>query len=113
MNFFPLDALKLVVAPSRRNNLLILGIKGDPRETWEDCEKKIYDLLEEKLEMDLSNNITIERGHHVGEKSSKKERAVVVQFSFYKDNVDILKNCKKKFTREDKHKHEQFSDCLS
>ena len=69
-------------------------------------------MLEEKLEMDLSNT-TIERAHHVGEKSSKKERAVLVQFSFYKDNIDIFKNCKKKFTRKDKHQREQFSDCLS
>ena len=40
---------------SRRSNLRILGIKEDPRESWEECENKIYDLLEEKLEMDTSN----------------------------------------------------------
>ena len=69
---------------SRRNNLRILGIKEDPRESWEECENKTYDLFEEKLEMDTSN-ITIERAHRVGEKSNDKERAIVVQFSFYKD----------------------------
>ena len=31
---------------SRRNNLRILGIKEDPQESWEECENKIYDLLE-------------------------------------------------------------------
>ena len=30
---------------SRRNNLGILGIKEDPRESWEESENKIYDLL--------------------------------------------------------------------
>ena len=29
---------------SRRNNLRKLGIKKDPREPWEECENKIYDL---------------------------------------------------------------------
>ena len=79
---------------SGRNNLRTLGIKKDPRESWEECESKIYDLLEEKLDMDTSNT-TIERAHRVGEKSNDKERAIVVQFSFYKDKINILRNCKK------------------
>ena len=45
---------------SRRNNLRILGIKEYLQGSWKECEKKIYDLLEEKLEMDTSN-ITIDR----------------------------------------------------
>ena len=65
---------------SRRNNLRILGNKEDPRETWKECENKIYDLLEEKLEMNTSH-ISIERAHRVGENSNDKERAIVVQFS--------------------------------
>ena len=40
-------------------------------------------------------DISIERTHRVGEKSSDKERAIVVQFSFYKDKINILRNCKK------------------
>ena len=79
---------------SRRNNLRILGIKEEPRESWEECEDKIYDLLEEKLEMDTSN-ITIELAYRIGEKSNDKESAIVVQLSFYKDKINILKNCKK------------------
>ena len=83
---------------SRRNNLRILGIKEDPRESWEECENKIFDLLEEKLEMETSN-ITIERAHRVGENSNDKERAKVVQFSFYKDKINILRNWKFKGTK--------------
>ena len=79
---------------SRRNNLRKLGIKEDPRESWEECENNIYDLLEEKLEIDTSS-ITIERAHRVGEKSKDKERAIAVQFSFYKDKINILRNCEK------------------
>ena len=44
--------------------------------------------------MDTSN-ITIERAHRVGEKSNSKERAIVVQFSFYKDKTNFFRNCKK------------------
>ena len=50
---------------SRRNNLRILGIKEAPRESWEKCGNKIYDLLEEKLEINTSN-VSTERVHRVG-----------------------------------------------
>ena len=36
----------------------------------------------------------MERMHHVGEKLKDKERAIVVQFSFYKDQINIIRNCK-------------------
>ena len=57
---------------SRRNNLRILGIKEDPKESWEKCENMIYDLLEEKLEMDTST-LSAEREHRVGEKPNDKK----------------------------------------
>ena len=79
---------------SRRNNLRILGVKEDPQKSWEECENKIYDLLEEKLEMNTSNK-NMERAHRAGKKSNNKERAMVVQFSFYKYKINILRNCKK------------------
>ena len=40
---------------SRQNNLRFQGIKEHENESWEDCENKIYDLLENKLEMDIEN----------------------------------------------------------
>ena len=49
------------------------------------------DLWPEKLELDTIN-ITIERVHRVGEKSSNKERAIVIQFSLYKYKINILRN---------------------
>ena len=64
------------------------------KELWGEWENKIYELLEEKLEMDTSN-ISMEKAHHVGEKSNDKERAIVVQFKFYKDKINIFKNRKK------------------
>ena len=41
--------------------------------------------------MDTSN-IIIERAHRVGQKSNDKERAIVVQFSFYKDKLIFSEN---------------------
>ena len=73
---------------SRRNNLRF------ENESWEDCENKIYDLLENKLEMDIEN-VVIERAHRTGKKNKNRSRPIVAQFSFYKDKMNILKNCKK------------------
>ena len=46
------------------------------------------------MEMDTSN-ITIEKAHRIGENSNDRERAILVQSSFYKDKINILRNCKK------------------
>ena len=79
---------------SRWNNLRFEGIKEHENESWEDCENKIYDLLENKLEMDIENFL-IERAHWTGKKNKNRLRPIVAQFSFYKDKMNILKNCKK------------------
>ena len=64
-------------------------------ESWKDCENKIYDLLENELEMDFGN-VVIEREHRTGKKKNKnRSQPIVAQFSFYKDKMNILKNCKK------------------
>ena len=62
---------------SKRNNLQILGFKEDSRESWEECENNVYELLEEKFKMEKSN-MTLEREHRVGEKSNDKEGVIVV-----------------------------------
>ena len=46
------------------------------------------------LDMDTSN-IVIERVDPIGEKSGKKERAIIVQFLFYENKINILRNCNK------------------
>ena len=79
---------------SRRNNVRFERIKEHENESWEDCENKIYDLLENKLEMDIEN-VVIERVHRTGKKNKNRSRPIVAQFSFYKDKMNILKNCKK------------------
>ena len=60
---------------SRRKHLRILGIKEDLRDSWEECENKIYDLMEEKLVMDTSN-ITIEINQTIGCIVLEKNRTI-------------------------------------
>ena len=79
---------------SRRNNLRFEGIKEHENEAWEDCENKIYDLLANKLEMNIEN-VFIERTHRTRKKNKNRSQPIVAQFSFYKDKMNILKNCKK------------------
>ena len=42
-----------------------------------------------------TSNISTERAGRVGEKSNNKERKIIVQFSFYKEKLNVLRNCKK------------------
>ena len=78
---------------SRRNNLRFEGIKEHENESWEDCKNKVYDLLENKVEMDIEN-VIIERAHRTRKKNKNRWRPIVAQFPFYKDKMNILKNCK-------------------
>ena len=50
--------------------------------------------MENKLEMDIEN-VVIEQAHRTGKKNKNRSRPIVAQFSFYKDKMNILKNCKK------------------
>ena len=72
----------------RRNNLTFEEIKEHERESWEDCENKIYDLLEKKLEMDIEN-VVIERAHQTTKKSKNRSQPIVARFSFYKDKMNL------------------------
>ena len=42
-----------------------------------------------------TSNISTERAVRVGKKLNNKERKIVVQFSFYKEKLNVLRNCKK------------------
>ena len=44
--------------------------------------------------MDIEN-VVIERAHRTGKENKNRSRSIVAQFSFYKDKMNILKNCKK------------------
>ena len=66
---------------SRRNNLCFEGITGQSsKETWEQYEKKVMNVIEEKINLPL-DEINVERVHWVGSKKPENTRAIVVKFS--------------------------------
>ena len=79
---------------SRQNNLRFEGTKEHENKSWKDFENKIYDLLENKLEID-SGIVVMEQAHRTRKKNKNRSRPIVATFSFYKDKINILKNCKK------------------
>ena len=70
---YVLDKLAELEDRSRRNNLLIDGIKKKKRETWEMCETKIKNIIQEKLE--IHEDIIIERAHRTNGKTTRNNTA--------------------------------------
>ena len=83
---------------SRRNNLRIDGIKEEPNETWEACEKKIQDIIADK--MGIESDIEIDSCHRIGPGKTKtgqnrdRPRTVVCRLNRFKDKQRILNNAK-------------------
>ena len=93
---------------SRRNNIKIMGVEEKNEEkTWEDTEKVVQKLFQEKL--GFSDAIEIERAHRVGEKDKKRHlaqasnrddgqrpRPIVATISSWKTKECILKEARSK-----------------
>ena len=54
---------------SRRNNMGVDGVTEEKGETWEDCEKKVLEILRDKLEIE---DVTIECAHRVKPYQNRK-----------------------------------------
>lgn len=103
------DKLDDLENQSRRNNLLFEGIEEEPNETWEVAERKVFDLLSSKLQID-TNNFTIERAHRVGNnRLGSKPRAVIAKFANHKTCVAIMKG-KKNLKGSDIFVQEDYSE---
>ena len=75
---------------SRRNNIVIDGLKESVFETWSDTEKKVREVLEKTMKF-KPGTIEIERAHRI-KNSSKHPRPVVAKLLRYQDREAILKN---------------------
>ena len=78
---------------NRRNNLVFKGIEESKNETWEDSEKKIYEILKD-MKIDNSDEIQIERAHRIHFKKEGVIRPITVKFLSYKDRQKVLLNRK-------------------
>ena len=65
----------------------------DPNETWDDSERKVQDVLLNKL--NVEGNIEIDRCHRFGKPRGSRPRTVVCRFLRFKDKQKILQSVKK------------------
>ena len=73
---------------SRRNNLRIDGVAEENRETWDDCERKVKEIIMDKLELE------VHRAKRSKYEKKDQPRTIVCKLLSYKDKVKVLQNCK-------------------
>ena len=74
---------------SRRNNLQIDGVAEENRETWDDCERKVKEIIMDRLELE------VHRAKRSKYEKKDQPRTIVCKLLSYKDKVKVLQNCKK------------------
>ncbi|KAH6944553.1 hypothetical protein HPB50_003868 [Hyalomma asiaticum] len=75
---------------SRRNSLLVFGVKEKADETREDLEESVLkNVFSEALGVHAGS---VERIHRIGRKRTDKVRPVIVKFYDHREKVNILKN---------------------
>ena len=82
---------KLLDLQSRemRDNLMFYNFKEEQGETDKKCMDKIYDLMENELNMENARNIQFHRVHRVGRFNRTKIRPIVAKFAFYPDRERV------------------------
>ncbi|KAL7388285.1 hypothetical protein ABVT39_010756 [Epinephelus coioides] len=87
------DKMEYLEGQSRRNNLVFNGVAESPGETWADTEKKIMEILKEKLQ--LQHKVEVERAHRTGKPGGgDRPRPIAVKLLRYKDREAILQRAK-------------------
>ena len=86
------EKLRDIEDRSRRDNLRIDGLQEVENETWEQTEKILKSMIQEKLEIE---DVNIERAHRVGNTSNTSPRTVVAKFSSFKGKQLVLSAAKK------------------
>lgn len=82
-------------AQSKRNNLIIDGIPESKRESWQDTENKVRQVLSEKLGMNM-DAVEVERAHRMGETTDGgRHRSIIVKFFRWKDKEDVMARANK------------------
>ena len=82
----------------QRCYLRIDGVKEEPNETWEACEKKIQNIIVDKL--GIESEVEIDKYHRIGPRKTKthqnqdRPRTVVCRLNRFKDKQRILSNAK-------------------
>ena len=91
-NKYHCEKLRDIEDRSRHDNLRIDGLQEVENETWEQTEKILKSMIQEKLEIE---DVNIERAHRVGNTSNTLPRTVVAKFSSFKGKQLALSTAKK------------------
>ena len=91
------EQLRIQEDRSRRNNVRFDGIPETENETWEETETKLRKFLYDEL--DITEELYIERAHHVAQNQSSKEtsnglakpRTIIAKLLDYKEKGEIMK----------------------
>ena len=91
------EQLRIQEGRSRRNNVRFDGIPETENETWEETETKLRKFLYDEL--DITEELYIERAHRVARNQSSKEasndfakqRTIIAKLLDYKETVEIMK----------------------
>ena len=93
----PKEQLRIQEDCSRRNNVRFDRIPETENETWEETETKLRKFLYDEL--DITEELYIERAHRVARNQSSKEasndfakqRTIIAKLLDYKETVEIMK----------------------
>jgi ribA/ribD-fused uncharacterized protein len=85
------DKLLRMEAHSRRDNLLIEGVKDKDKENYADTEMKVHRIFKDILKCEDFESKNIVRAHRLGQYNdhSKRPRVIIVKFHHYKTREDI------------------------
>lgn len=78
---------------SRRNNLIVYGIKESDQESQEALRRRVCnDIFKDVLQLKIES---IERCHRLGERRTNKDRPVILRVVDYKEKMLVLQNAYK------------------
>ena len=89
------DKLDYLEGQSKRNNVIIYGVKENParRENWQDTENIVLDIIKNHTEVNLSGDM-VERCHRIGSTTPDKRhpRPIVLKLQSFKKREEILRS---------------------
>lgn len=84
------DKLDYLENQSRRNNIIIYGVKDEDNENWNATENKAVEFIKNNLKTELKAH-EIERSHRLGKKFRGTNRPIIIKFNNFKTKNELLK----------------------
>ena len=78
---------------SRRNNLGFDGLMENPKKNWEECERKVQEVISNHLE--IEHDVEIEKCYRMEKRKGNRPHMIVCNFLRFKYKQKILQNANK------------------